>query len=92
MIPDPTPHFPKVGIEPGRKPLAARLAFYRVRQLAHRLQPYQVGKRPSFMQRASWQTLLYWQDLMDSVPQWPDPEAPKPRIRFEIDLREPVRV
>lgn len=66
MIPGPTPHFPKTGIEPGRSP-TARLAFYRVHQLAYRLRPYQIGHKPSFMQRASWQTLLYWQRLIDTT-------------------------
>lgn len=81
MIPAraPIPLHPAGGIEPGRTSLAARLDFYRVHHLIHRLRPYEATSKPSMMQRASWQTLLYWQRLMDTT-------------ELELDLREIVKV
>lgn len=84
--------FPRIGPElsaryrrvdgPGRpKPPSwtARLNFYRIAHpLTWRLEPYRATTHPSMMRRASWQTLLYWQQLFDVT-------------EVEVDLRETVR-
>jgi hypothetical protein len=80
--------------EPGRtarNPLpsiTARLNFYSLNPLG--LGNYEVRHFPLSLQpRASWFTLLYWQQLLEDAK--PVPWAPA-ILHYEIDLREPVTV
>lgn len=60
-----------------------RLNFYKVQHpLTWTLAPYETTKRPTLMQRASWDTLLYWDQLLDTAPRWPELGATrKPLVR-----------
>lgn len=66
----------------------ARLDFYTINPL--RLRTYEARHLPVSLQpRASWFTLLYWQQLLDDFK--PEPWAPAV-LHFEVDLRETVNV
>lgn len=58
----------------GRPSPILRLDFWTVAHpLRWKLAPYEVTVQPSFTQTTSWDTLLYWQQLLDSAPRWPEP-------------------
>lgn len=48
--------------------IADRLKPYQVsHELVHRLKPYEVTDLPLMFRNATWATLVYWQQLLDSV-------------------------